>query len=54
MQQILVANAQIVHPGQPIGIMGSTGMSTGPHLEYQVRLSQDGKWVVVNPMYYIQ
>jgi hypothetical protein len=54
MQQILVGNGQLVHPGQPIGVMGSTGMSTGPHLEYQVRLNQSGKWVAVNPMNYIQ
>src|SRR5258708_8279817 len=28
MSQVLVGNGVTVHPGQPIGIMGSTGMST--------------------------
>lgn len=54
MQQILVANNAQVRAGQPIGVMGSTGMSTGPHLEYQVRLNQKGSWVAVNPMDYIK
>lgn len=53
LQQILVSNNSLVHAGQPIGVMGSTGMSTGPHLEYQVRLNQERKWVAVNPVDYI-
>lgn len=53
LQQILVGSNILIHPGQPIGVMGSTGMSTGPHLEYQVRLNQGGKWVAVDPMDYI-
>lgn len=53
MSQVLVGNGVTVHPGQPIGIMGSTGMSTGPHLEYQVRLNQGGSWVTQNPLNYI-
>lgn len=54
LQQILVANNTEVHAGVPIGVMGSTGMSTGPHLEYQVRLNNNGNWLEVNPMNYIQ
>ncbi|HSW97001.1 MAG TPA: M23 family metallopeptidase [Candidatus Saccharimonadales bacterium] len=53
MQQILVGNNALVHPGQPIGVMGSTGLSTGPHLEYQVRLYKGGSWVAIDPMKYI-
>ena len=53
LQQFLVNSGQQIHPGQPIGVMGSTGNSTGPHLEYQVRLNQGGSWVAVNPMDYI-
>jgi hypothetical protein len=53
MSQVLVGNGVTVRPGQPIGIMGSTGMSTGPHLEYQVRLNSGGSWVTQNPLTYI-
>jgi len=54
MQQILVGNNTLVHPGQPIGVMGSTGLSTGPHLEYQVRVNKGGSLVATDPMKYIQ
>lgn len=53
LSQILIGNGATVRSGQPIGIMGSTGMSTGPHLEYQVRLNQGGSWVTQNPLNYI-
>lgn len=53
MSQVLIGNGVTVHPGQPIGVMGSTGMSTGPHLEYQVRQKQNGNWVTQNPLDYI-
>ncbi|MEH2242542.1 M23 family metallopeptidase [Nostoc sp.] len=49
MSQILVQPGQWVQPGTVIGLVGSTGNSTGPHLHFEVRhLTQDG-WVAVDP-----
>ena len=46
LSQILIAPNAQVHRGQLIGLMGSTGRSTGSHLHYEVRV--DGH--AVNPV----
>ena len=39
LSKIEVQPGQYVHKGQEIGLVGSTGFSTGPHLHYQVMLN---------------
>jgi murein DD-endopeptidase MepM/ murein hydrolase activator NlpD len=46
MSEIVAAPGSFVHAGQLIGYVGSSGLSTGPHLHYEVR--QNG--VAVNPL----
>ncbi|KQM18124.1 peptidase M23 [Sphingomonas sp. Leaf24] len=50
LSKIIVHDSQRVRRGQLIGLMGSTGRSTGSHLHYEVRI--DGS--AVNPAPYLQ
>jgi murein DD-endopeptidase MepM/ murein hydrolase activator NlpD len=49
LEATLVAEGQKVHRGDRVGLVGSTGRSTAPHLHYEVRV--DGH--PVNPLEYI-
>ncbi|GMO26979.1 MAG: M23 family metallopeptidase [Spirochaetaceae bacterium] len=49
MNSYNVHSGQMVRQGEVIGYVGSTGLSTGPHLHYQVRMGS----AVMDPYYFI-
>jgi murein DD-endopeptidase MepM/ murein hydrolase activator NlpD len=46
LSEVLVYRGQVVRQGAPVGLVGNTGHSTGPHLHFGV--TKDGKWL--NPV----
>jgi murein DD-endopeptidase MepM/ murein hydrolase activator NlpD len=49
LDAILVQDGQKVRRGERVGLVGSTGRSTGPHLHYEVRQGDR----ILNPLEYI-
>ncbi len=49
LSSLKVKEGQIVQQGDVIGLSGSTGFSTGPHLHWELRLNS----VIVNPDYFV-
>jgi murein DD-endopeptidase MepM/ murein hydrolase activator NlpD len=52
LKSFAVTDGQMVERGTVIGYIGSTGQSSGPHLDYQVWHLEDDTWVNVNPLGY--
>jgi hypothetical protein len=49
LSELYVKEGDRVRQGEVIGRVGSTGLSSGPHLHFEVRQPADGGWVAVEP-----
>jgi murein DD-endopeptidase MepM/ murein hydrolase activator NlpD len=49
-KELLVEAGEIVKPGQPVALVGSSGRSTGPHVHYEVL--KNGRQVDPHPYIY--
>jgi len=55
LSSVNVAPGDLVQPGQPIAIMGSTGNSTGVHLHFGLRVGKAGAYKgFADPLPYLQ
>ncbi len=49
MDEIFVQYGDYVKAGDPLGVVGNTGFTTGPHLHFEVRLETNSFFVTRNP-----
>ncbi|WP_457767979.1 M23 family metallopeptidase [Cyanobium sp. ULC084] len=49
LSELFVKEGELVKQGTVIGRVGSTGLSTGPHLHFELRLPENGSWVAIDP-----
>lgn len=49
LSELFVKEGEWVEQGTVIGRVGNTGLSTGPHLHFELRQPENGGWVAVDP-----
>ena len=49
MDKILVSEGQEVKTGDVLGLVGTTGNTTGPHLHFEVRMERNSYFTTFNP-----
>lgn len=49
MDEIKVVTGQEVSTGDVLGLVGTTGLTTGPHLHYEVRMERNSYFTTFNP-----
>ncbi len=49
MERLNVVNGQIVQQGDVLGWVGVTGLTTGPHLHFEVRTDRNSYFTTLNP-----
>ncbi len=54
MKKVYASTGDPIKAGTPLGEMGATGLATGEHIHYEVRINSNGTWLPVNPLTYIR
>ena len=49
LEKIQVIAGQLVQAGEQIGLVGTTGLTTGPHLHFEVRTDRNSYFTTLNP-----